>query len=81
MRFEPGSNSHAPVVQVTTGRWPRPALTNRMREFFTYGSVGGAGRKPGPYPAGEPAQIVAVYESLALLHHWLRSAHAVGAGR
>jgi hypothetical protein len=29
----------------------RPVLTNRMREFFTYGSVGGAGGNPGPYPA------------------------------
>ena len=26
-------------------------LTNRMSELFTYGSVGGVGRKPGPYPA------------------------------
>jgi hypothetical protein len=26
-------------------------LTNRMREYFTYGSVGGAGGNPGPYPA------------------------------
>ena len=30
-------------------------LTNRMREIFTYGSVGGVGRKPGPYPAGNGA--------------------------
>jgi hypothetical protein len=29
-----------------------PALTNRMSELFTYGSVGGAGSNPGPYPAG-----------------------------
>jgi len=29
----------------------RPVLTNRMREYFTYGSVGGAGGNPGPYPA------------------------------
>ena len=28
-----------------------PSLTNRMSELLTYGSVGGAGRKPGPYPA------------------------------
>ena len=28
-----------------------PLLTNRMSELFTYGSVGGVGRKPGPYPA------------------------------
>jgi hypothetical protein len=26
-------------------------LTNRMSELFTYGSVGGVGRKPGSYPA------------------------------
>ena len=38
--------------------WERPGspafrrvLTNRMREFFTYGSVGGAGGNPGSYPA------------------------------
>jgi hypothetical protein len=29
-----------------------PLLTNRMTESVTYGSVGGVGRKPGPYPAG-----------------------------
>ena len=29
----------------------RPVLTNRMREYFTYGSVGGAGGNPGSYPA------------------------------
>jgi hypothetical protein len=28
-------------------------LTNRMSELFTYGSVGGVGRKPGSYPAGD----------------------------
>jgi len=28
-----------------------PSLTNRMSELLTYGSVGGVGRKPGPYPA------------------------------
>ena len=27
-----------------------PSLTNRVREIFTHGSVGGVGRKPGPYP-------------------------------
>ena len=42
--------------------WERPrslalwrVLTNRMREFFTYGSVGGAGGNPGSYPAANPA--------------------------
>ena len=53
--------------------WERPGspasrrvLTNRMREFFTYGSVGGAGGNPGSYPApnaGGPSQ-------LAIGHHW-----------
>ncbi len=28
-----------------------PALTNRMREIFTYGSVGGAEGNLGSYPA------------------------------
>jgi len=27
------------------------SLTNRMSELLTYGSVGGVGRKPDPYPA------------------------------
>jgi hypothetical protein len=36
----------------------RPVLTNRMREYFTYGSVGGAGGNPGPYPAA-PAFVSA----------------------
>ena len=42
--------------------WERPGspasrrvLTNRMREYFTYGSVGGAGGNPGSYPAANPA--------------------------
>src|SRR5882724_9169461 len=30
-----------------------PLLANRMSELLTYGSVGGVGRKPGPYPAGK----------------------------
>src|SRR6266496_1350205 len=29
----------------------RRVLKNRMREYFTYGSVGGAGGNPGSYPA------------------------------
>jgi hypothetical protein len=47
--------------------WERPGLlasrgvlTNRMREYFTYGSVGGAGGNPGSYPApnaGGPRQL------------------------
>jgi hypothetical protein len=39
--------SHKPQVLGPRGS----LLTNRMSESFTYGSVGGVGRKPGPYPA------------------------------
>jgi len=35
-----------------------PSLTNRVREIFTHGSVGGVGRKPGPYPAVSPAMAL-----------------------
>jgi hypothetical protein len=28
-----------------------PLLTNRMSELLTYGSVGGGGSNPAPYPA------------------------------
>jgi hypothetical protein len=47
-----GSNSHVACGLVHC-RLPaaRQALTNRMKELFTYGSVGGGGRKPAPYPA------------------------------
>jgi len=52
-----GSNSHAPCGLVTCKvLGPQgPLLTNRMREILTYGSVGGVGRKPGPYPAVDAA--------------------------
>jgi hypothetical protein len=33
-------------------------LTNRMTQLVTYGSVGGVGRKPGPYPAANPAMTL-----------------------
>jgi len=49
-----GSNSHVALgSRQLQGFWPHlgPLLTNRMREILTYGSVGGVGRKPGPYPA------------------------------
>jgi hypothetical protein len=49
-----GSNSHDALgSRQLQGSWSRkgPLLTNRMSELLTYGSVGGAGRKPGPYPA------------------------------
>jgi hypothetical protein len=39
------------VICKVTG--PRgPLLTNRMTELVTYGSVGGGGSNPAPYPAG-----------------------------
>jgi hypothetical protein len=43
----------------------RRVLTNRMRENFTYGSVGGAEGNLGPYPAGNrrPASQLTVYEN------------------
>ena len=52
-----GSNSHAPCGLVTCKVvGPQgPSLTNRMTELVKYGSVGGVGRKPGPYPAANPA--------------------------
>ena len=37
-----------------------PLLTNRMTQLVTYGSVGGVGRKPGPYPAAERRDRVSV---------------------
>ncbi len=49
-----GSNSHDALgSRQLQGSWPRkgPLLTNRMSELLTYGSVGGVGSNPGPYPA------------------------------
>jgi len=47
--------------------WERPGslavrrvLTNRMREYFTYGSVGGAGGNPGSYPAANAGERLGV---------------------
>ena len=45
-----------------------PSLTNRVSELFTHGSVGGVGRKPGPYPAVNPA--VALW--LTIVDQWRR---------
>ena len=56
MRFDCGQQ------RVMRLGWERPGSlalrrvpTNRMREYFTYGSVGGAGGNPGSYPAANPA--------------------------
>src|SRR6266478_3928137 len=48
-----GSNSHAPcgLVNCKVAGPQGPALTNRMSELLTYGSVGGVGGNPGSYPA------------------------------
>jgi len=43
----------------------KPSLTNRMSELLTYGSVGGVGRKPGPYPALDAAgRVLFVFVAL-----------------
>jgi hypothetical protein len=46
-----------------------PSLTNRMSELLTYGSVGGVGRKPGPYPALDAAMT----NLLHVVYHWRRA--------
>ena len=57
--------------------WERPGslalrrvLTNRMREYFTYGSVVGAGGNPGSYPAANAGerQGFAVKSRVVLRH-------------
>ena len=63
-----GSNSHVALgSRQLQGFWPPlgPLLTNRMREILTYGSVGGVGRKPGPYPALDSA-ITLLFQSARL---------------
>jgi hypothetical protein len=46
-----------------------PSLTNRMSELLTYGSVGGVGRKPGPYPALDAAGSASLHSGT----HWRSS--------
>ena len=45
---------------------PGPLLTNRMAELVTYGSVGGGGSKPAPYPALDAAGA----RCLHFVHDW-----------
>ena len=61
-----GSNSHAPcgLVNCKVVGPQGPSLTNRMSELLTYGSVGGVGGNPGPYPA---ANTPALYQQSAAL--------------
>ena len=44
-----------------------PLLTNRMSELLTYGSVGGVGGNPGPYPAGNSRHAFP-FPSFGFLH-------------
>ena len=68
-------------------------LTNRMREYFTYGSVGGAGGNPGSYPAAsggiallfQSTRLVAAVAELGSLGRFIRHAgilshHVNGSG-
>jgi hypothetical protein len=58
-----GSNSHVALRhRYLQGHRPETGLmlTNRMSELLTYGSVGGVGRKPGPYPAHERRESVPI---------------------
>jgi hypothetical protein len=65
-----GSNSHVALgTRYPQGLWSGlsgPSLTNRMSQLLTYGSVGGVGRKPGPYPALERRD----YASVPIPAHW-----------
>ena len=49
------------------------SLTNRMSELLTYGSVGGVGRKPGPYPAPDAAMTLLLHSE----HRWRRTSERV----
>ena len=54
-----------------------PLLTNRMSELLTYGSVGGVGGNPGPYPAanaGGPRQLAVRTRWVARIAQFCRSA-------
>ena len=62
-----GSNSHVALgSRQLQGFWPQlgPLLTNRMREILTYGSVGGVGSNPGPYPALDAAMSITLHLGL-----------------
>jgi hypothetical protein len=43
-----------------------PLLTNRMSELLTYGSVGGGGSDPAPYPALDGG----ITFQFHILYHW-----------
>jgi hypothetical protein len=56
-----------------------PSLTNRVSELFTHGSVGGVGRKPGPYPAGNSRRAFP-FPSFDGLHTFFVSSTSVPGG-
>ena len=58
-----GSYSHAPcgLVNCKVVGPSGPSLTNRMSELLTYGSVGGVGGNPGPYPALDAAMTILLH--------------------
>jgi hypothetical protein len=56
-------------------------LTNRMTQLVTYGSVGGVGRKPGPYPAHEPPPRFSAPDGSATPALVSRSTFLPGGGR
>ena len=58
MRFERAATVMSPcgVVNCKAFGPLGSLLTNRMTQLVTYGSVGGVGRNPGPYPAGNGAR-------------------------
>jgi hypothetical protein len=71
-----GSNSHVALgTRYPQGLWSGlsgPSLTNRMSQLLTYGSVGGVGRKPGPYPAGNAPVGRLGFKSNPVAPAWLR---------
>src|SRR5439155_14492649 len=70
-----GSNSHAPcgLVNCKVVGPQGPTLTNRMSELLTYGSVGGVGGNPGPYPALDAAMMLLWHT----VNHWRRASEFV----
>src|ERR1700690_2649313 len=62
MRFERAATVMSPcgVVNCKAFGPLGSLLTNRMTQLVTYGSVGGVGRKPGPYPALDAAVAFSV---------------------
>ena len=45
---------------------PGGELRNRMRKFFTSGSVGGGGGNPGPYPEADKAREFQEYKAVRI---------------